>query len=76
VSPDGEERDRWVSLGIAPHSPKITRFRQSMTRARRETTVREGLLIVMCHALLLAAAGCCCGSGPRGGRHGRRRSAI
>jgi pilus assembly protein CpaF len=22
-----------VSLGIAPHSPKITRFRQSMSRA-------------------------------------------
>jgi pilus assembly protein CpaF len=33
VAPDGEERDRWVSLGIAPHSPKITRFRQSMSRA-------------------------------------------
>ena len=34
VSPDGEERDRWVSLGIAPHSPKIARFRQSMARAQ------------------------------------------
>ena len=33
VSPDGEERDRWVSLGIAPHSPKITRFRQAFARA-------------------------------------------
>lgn len=33
VGPDGQERDRWVSLGIAPHSPKITRFRQSMQRA-------------------------------------------
>jgi len=32
-TPDGEERDRWVSLGIAPHSPKITRFRQTLARA-------------------------------------------
>ncbi|MGJ7565087.1 CpaF family protein [Variovorax sp. GB1R11] len=35
ASPDGEERDRWVSLGIAPHSPKITRFRQSLARAQQ-----------------------------------------
>jgi pilus assembly protein CpaF len=33
VGPDGQERDRWISLGIAPHSPKVTRFRQSMQRA-------------------------------------------
>jgi pilus assembly protein CpaF len=33
VSPDGEERDRWISLGIAPHSPKITRFRQTLARS-------------------------------------------
>ncbi|MNL43981.1 putative conjugal transfer protein [compost metagenome] len=35
MSPDGEERDRWVSLGIAPHSPKITRFRQSLARSQQ-----------------------------------------
>lgn len=33
MGPDGEERDRWVSLGIAPHAPKITRFRQAMQRS-------------------------------------------
>ncbi|WP_295524150.1 CpaF family protein [uncultured Pseudacidovorax sp.] len=33
VGPDGEERDRWVSLGIAPHSPKIARLRQTMARS-------------------------------------------
>ncbi|RYF83262.1 MAG: CpaF family protein [Comamonadaceae bacterium] len=32
-SPDGEDRDRWVSLGIQPHSPKIARLRQSMRAA-------------------------------------------
>ncbi|MDP9902711.1 CpaF family protein [Variovorax ginsengisoli] len=32
VSPDGQERDRWVSLGIAPHSAKVTRFRQTLQR--------------------------------------------
>ncbi len=30
--PDGEETDRWVSLGIAPHSPKIARLRQNLQR--------------------------------------------
>ena len=30
---NGQEQDRWVSLGIAPHSPKVTRFRQTLTRA-------------------------------------------
>jgi len=30
--PDGQERDHWVGLGIAPHSPKVTRFRQSLQR--------------------------------------------
>jgi pilus assembly protein CpaF len=34
VGPDGQERDRWVSLGIAPHSPKVTRFRQTLQRAQ------------------------------------------
>ncbi|GGI53992.1 CpaF family protein [Oxalicibacterium solurbis] len=28
VGPDGEEKDRWVSLGIQPHSPKLQRRRQ------------------------------------------------
>ena len=26
--PDGEEKDRWVSLGIQPHSPKLKKMRQ------------------------------------------------
>jgi pilus assembly protein CpaF len=30
---NGQEQDRWVSLGIAPHSPKVTRFRQTLQRA-------------------------------------------
>ncbi|MCY1376988.1 helicase/secretion neighborhood ATPase [compost metagenome] len=30
--PDGEERDRWISLGISPHSPKIVRLRQQLQR--------------------------------------------
>jgi len=34
ASPDGQERDHWVSLGIAPHSPKVTRFRQSLQRTK------------------------------------------
>jgi pilus assembly protein CpaF len=34
AGPDGEERDRWISLGISPHAPKITRFRQAMQRAQ------------------------------------------
>jgi pilus assembly protein CpaF len=32
VTADGQEHDRWVSLGIAPHSPKVTRFRQTLQR--------------------------------------------
>lgn len=31
--PEGEDRDRWVSLGIQPHSPKIARLRQSLRAA-------------------------------------------
>ncbi len=34
AGPDGLERDRWVTLGIAPHSPKVTRFRQTLQRAQ------------------------------------------
>ncbi len=33
AGPDGEEVDRWVSLGIPPHSPKLARMRQSLQRA-------------------------------------------
>ena len=29
-TPDGEEIDRWDSLGIHPHSPKLARFRQAL----------------------------------------------
>ncbi|RYX89636.1 MAG: CpaF family protein [Comamonadaceae bacterium] len=34
LAADGEDEDRWVSMGIAPHSPKIARFRQALTRAQ------------------------------------------
>ncbi len=27
---DGQEGDRWVAMGVAPHSPKIARLRQSL----------------------------------------------
>jgi pilus assembly protein CpaF len=33
-APDGREIDRWATLGIAPHSPKITRFRQGLQRSQ------------------------------------------
>lgn len=29
-TPEGEERDRWVSLGIHPHTPKLAKFRDEM----------------------------------------------
>jgi pilus assembly protein CpaF len=29
TGPDGEEKDRWVSLGIQPHSPKLQKKRQA-----------------------------------------------
>ncbi|KUY54407.1 CpaF family protein [Burkholderia sp. RF2-non_BP3] len=31
VTPEGEEIDHWESLGIHPHSPKLARFRQTLT---------------------------------------------
>ncbi|MBB3259573.1 pilus assembly protein CpaF [Paraburkholderia bannensis] len=31
TTPDGEELDRWDSLGIHPHSPKLARFRQAVS---------------------------------------------
>lgn len=31
-NPDGTERDRWVTLGITPHSPKLARFRQALQK--------------------------------------------
>jgi pilus assembly protein CpaF len=30
TTPEGEEVDRWTSLGIHPHSPKLARFRQNL----------------------------------------------
>lgn len=27
VNPDGTETDRWLSLGLLPHSPKLARMR-------------------------------------------------
>ncbi|MEI2415647.1 CpaF family protein [Orrella sp. JC864] len=30
LSPEGEERDRWVSLGIHPHTPKLAKFRDEL----------------------------------------------
>jgi len=34
IGPDGQDRDSWASLGIAPHSPKVTRFRQGLQRGQ------------------------------------------
>jgi pilus assembly protein CpaF len=28
IAPDGDEKDRWTSLGIQPHSPKLQRYRE------------------------------------------------
>ena len=30
LSPEGEERDRWISLGIHPHTPKLARVRDEL----------------------------------------------
>lgn len=30
VGPDGEEKDRWVSLGIHPHTPKLAKYRDQL----------------------------------------------
>jgi pilus assembly protein CpaF len=30
IDAQGNEQDRWATMGIAPHSPKIARFRQSL----------------------------------------------
>jgi pilus assembly protein CpaF len=37
VAQDGEEIDQWVSLGIHPHSPKLSRFRQALGGAPEQT---------------------------------------
>ena len=31
VTAEGEEVDHWETLGIHPHSPKLARFRQTLT---------------------------------------------
>ncbi|MBQ0131533.1 MAG: CpaF family protein [Comamonas sp.] len=36
VAPDGQEVDRWVSLGIAPHSPKIHAWWRAQQAATKE----------------------------------------
>lgn len=36
VSPDGDEKDRWVSLGILPHTPKLARVRDELRGAPAE----------------------------------------
>lgn len=30
TTPDGEERDRWISLGIHPHTHKLARFKEAL----------------------------------------------
>jgi len=30
ITPDGEERDRWISLGIHPHTHKLAKFRDAL----------------------------------------------
>ena len=37
LAQDGEEIDQWVSLGIHPHSPKLSRFRQALGGAPEQT---------------------------------------
>jgi len=34
--PDGEERDRWVSLGIHPHTPKLAHLREAYRPTRQD----------------------------------------
>ncbi|HAJ12980.1 MAG TPA: pilus assembly protein CpaF, partial [Comamonadaceae bacterium] len=42
ATPDGQERDRWVTLGIHPHSPKIARLRQSLQRQQMRQHLQDG----------------------------------
>lgn len=42
ATPDGQERDRWVTLGIHPHSPKIARLRQSLQRQQLRQHLQDG----------------------------------
>jgi pilus assembly protein CpaF len=37
AGPDGEEKDRWVSLGIQPHSPKLRKQLQSSASGTNPT---------------------------------------
>ncbi|NYE23074.1 pilus assembly protein CpaF [Pigmentiphaga litoralis] len=30
IAPDGEEKDRWISLGIHPHTPKLAKYRDQL----------------------------------------------
>ncbi|MGZ9712883.1 CpaF family protein [Glaciimonas sp. GNP009] len=38
IAPDGDEADRWVSLGIFPHSPKLQRQRQLGQQTGKSTS--------------------------------------
>ncbi|VVD68589.1 CpaF family protein [Pandoraea soli] len=42
VGPDGEEKDRWVSLGLQPHSPKLQRFREQTRHAAAAAAQSQG----------------------------------
>ncbi|WP_459614878.1 CpaF family protein [Bordetella sp. 2513F-2] len=42
VTPDGEERDSWASLGIVPHTPKLARARDALRSAAAEPAAPEG----------------------------------
>jgi pilus assembly protein CpaF len=35
--PQGGEREQWTSMGIAPHSPKVTRYREMLRREHGAT---------------------------------------
>ncbi|MEB0013066.1 CpaF family protein [Glaciimonas sp. Gout2] len=42
IAPDGDEADRWVSLGIFPHSPKLQRQRQLGQQTGKSTSNLTG----------------------------------
>jgi pilus assembly protein CpaF len=37
LDPQGQERDRWISLGFQPHSPKLQTFRQHLRESLQES---------------------------------------
>ncbi|AMG88189.1 CpaF family protein [Bordetella parapertussis] len=42
ATPDGEEKDNWVSLGILPHTPKLARMRNELRGAAPDSEPEGG----------------------------------